>query len=722
MEPAMHGQRQDDALKAAHVAAEEDLHEDDSVHVIIDLTGSDSGSDSDNENGKNGSNCKNGKTDHGDHDDAGAKEADDETGVSEIGRDDLASTAPGVNFDTYFDWTAPASDAPSPRRPSTQSSSSSASAILFDSIERFYESPPSAVSTPPQSCRKRSRDEFCYSDGDENVLPAEDEVDVMAEVKETVIDEHANRKSDRDHGHDVIVIDDDEAEGDAGITRDASKNTIYTSEVYDGVFDDAFLDTMSLDDLLALVHQSNKAAEAAHAASIGTSASTPPSATVLTQNIALDPPVRYNLTYTRALVKRLESLEAIEVSVSHVMNAKGFPLLVTSQDEPMCMTPVKQPSLPVTSPILPPPRALRLHPHALDGAVSDGDHLLVHRREWDADRGGYKGTPRHSHRRTWISALDYYDGSAPKSKPVTGLPRGPVSCQWTRRLSSEEERLLESFRTRATRGAQAQYSDFVLSNSAAYTDQTMPDGRPLTLEEQMAKPYLSYHGITLTHDDVHVLRNDWLTDNNISFWEEYLENEVLPRYPQARISLLRPAFGLILMTTKIEAAREALPKFKDITHIFFPISDAALGDHMGSRRSDAGSHWSLLLISIVDGVAFHYDSLSSSNLRVARNVTARMAVLLGRPLRFRDIDDTPQQANGNDCGVFVCVLMRFLLVKRLLNAHAREKVSMSLGGKMIDAQGGRQEMLRIIENLRHEAVRRRSASPLKKNKEVPRIE
>ncbi|RAL63034.1 hypothetical protein DID88_004119 [Monilinia fructigena] len=42
------------------------------------------------------------------------------------------------------------------------------------------------------------------------------------------------------------------------------------------------------------------------------------------------------------------------------------------------------------------------------------------------------------------------------------------------------------------------------------------------------------------------------------------------------------------------------------------------------------------------------------------------------------------------------------------DANAREKVSMSMGGKVVDAAGGRKEMLRIIEGYRKEGERRRS--------------
>ncbi|CRK16666.1 hypothetical protein BN1723_017487, partial [Verticillium longisporum] len=84
-----------------------------------------------------------------------------------------------------------------------------------------------------------------------------------------------------------------------------------------------------------------------------------------------------------------------------------------------------------------------------------------------------------------------------------------------------------------------------------------------------------------------------------------------------------------------------------------------------------------------------------------------MSEILNRPLRFLNLEDCPQQENGSDCGVFVCILMRHLLVKRLLSANAREKVSMSMGNKMIDSHGGRKEMLKIIESFRKEGERRR---------------
>ncbi|KAK3192386.1 hypothetical protein K4F52_001599 [Lecanicillium sp. MT-2017a] len=233
------------------------------------------------------------------------------------------------------------------------------------------------------------------------------------------------------------------------------------------------------------------------------------------------------------------------------------------------------------------------------------------------------------------------------------------------------------------------------------------------------KPYLSYYDVLLTVDDVKSLKHDWLTDNNIAFWEEYLEHETLPRYPQARIVLLRPSMTFLLMRqTDMRQVRSALPDFNKVTHIFLPVND-----NRNVSDAEGGSHWSLLLVSVSDGIAFHYDSLGGANWAEANLATRKLAEIVGRPLRFINLDDSPQQENGSDCGVFVCLLMRHLLVKRLLSANAREKVSMSMAGKLVDSNGGRKEMLRIIENLRKEGERRRSrsASPYT-NKTPPRIE
>lgn len=216
--------------------------------------------------------------------------------------------------------------------------------------------------------------------------------------------------------------------------------------------------------------------------------------------------------------------------------------------------------------------------------------------------------------------------------------------------------------------------------------------------------YLSYHDVRLTREDVDTIKSDWLTDNAIAFWQEYLEHEKLALYPKAQIVLLRPSMSFLLQNTQEPLSlKSALPDFTQTTHVFLPINDCK-----NVAVAEGGSHWSLLLVSVIDGVAFHYDSLTPANLPEAKLVAHKISQLLGKPLKFINLEDSPQQQNGMDCGVYVCLQMQHLLINRLLKVHAQEKISMSMGGMEVDAYGGRKEMLKLIEVRRVEGERRRS--------------
>lgn len=163
---------------------------------------------------------------------------------------------------------------------------------------------------------------------------------------------------------------------------------------------------------------------------------------------------------------------------------------------------------------------------------------------------------------------------------------------------------------------------------------------------------------------------------------------------------------MILQTPDPRTLRDALPDFSRTTHVFFPINDCH-----NANEAEGGTHWSLLLVSIVDGIAFHYDSLPPGNRWEAYTVTMKFGQLLGRQIKFVHLEDSPVQENSSDCGVFVCLSMRHLLLKRLLKASSNEKVSMSLAGRKVDAAAGRKEILKIIEGFRKEGERRRSYVP-----------
>lgn len=188
----------------------------------------------------------------------------------------------------------------------------------------------------------------------------------------------------------------------------------------------------------------------------------------------------------------------------------------------------------------------------------------------------------------------------------------------------------------------------------------------------------------------------------------YLQREFLTEFKHSRIVLLQTGVAMILKDMRAEYIKVGvdLPDLTGVTHMFVPVND---GDQsQEDSRNTGGSHWSLVLVSLVDGVAFYYDSIAGTNLSEARRIIAKLATVLGMELKFIPLNDTPQQENGSDCGVYVCMFMEHLLLKRLLMVHTSEKVSMSMGDRYIDAREGRKKMLRVIEERRKEGERRRS--------------
>lgn len=168
-------------------------------------------------------------------------------------------------------------------------------------------------------------------------------------------------------------------------------------------------------------------------------------------------------------------------------------------------------------------------------------------------------------------------------------------------------------------------------------------------EARPEEHYLSYHDVCLTVEDIKCLKDDWLTDNNISFYEEYLEHENLSKYPSSHIFLLRPSIVyLILNTQDPRSIESALPPIRNATHIFLPIND-----NPNPEQAEGGSHWSLLVVGVKDRVAFHYDSLMDGNAYVAKEVTKKLEQLLECNLRYYTLPETPQQENSSDCGVHV---------------------------------------------------------------------
>lgn len=211
----------------------------------------------------------------------------------------------------------------------------------------------------------------------------------------------------------------------------------------------------------------------------------------------------------------------------------------------------------------------------------------------------------------------------------------------------------------------------------------------------------------------------------------FLEHEKMQGVKPGSVILLRPAMVFLLMnTSEPTTLRGVLPDCSSAKYVFLPIND-----NRNVEVAEGGSHWSLLVVDLSSpssslpsqsaGIAHHYDSLQAANRPEAITVTRKFATFLGRPLSFFDMD-TPDQNNGSDCGVFVCMEMRYLLLRRLLAATNKKSrpPSLNMSGLEIAASQGRKYMLNIIEEFRKEGERRRSGSLSPKtdrSKSPPRI-
>jgi hypothetical protein len=107
------------------------------------------------------------------------------------------------------------------------------------------------------------------------------------------------------------------------------------------------------------------------------------------------------------------------------------------------------------------------------------------------------------------------------------------------------------------------------------------------------------------------------------FWEAYLEHEHLAFYPHSHIVFLRPSITYLLPSPDPLSIRDDFPDFTNTTHIFLPIYN---------NQVFPRSHWSLLLISVLDGVTLHRDStpLGNSMLVDAQHATGTLSLPLGR--------------------------------------------------------------------------------------------
>lgn len=208
---------------------------------------------------------------------------------------------------------------------------------------------------------------------------------------------------------------------------------------------------------------------------------------------------------------------------------------------------------------------------------------------------------------------------------------------------------------------------------------------------------LSYHDYLLRSSDVSLLKkNEWLNDNIIGFYFEYLQQQ-FTKNDKKQLLFIGPS-----LTQLLKGVVEEVSQY----HIFFDPIDAKSYDFLFFPLNDCesieagGSHWSLLIFSRTEEMCYHFDSSCKMNSFVAR-VFAKKIIkyFLGKnETRYIEMD-CPQQNNGYDCGLFVLCLAD-VISKCVLRASKITDCDCSIVTKMVPQK--RNDLLKLIDDLKAE--------------------
>jgi len=208
------------------------------------------------------------------------------------------------------------------------------------------------------------------------------------------------------------------------------------------------------------------------------------------------------------------------------------------------------------------------------------------------------------------------------------------------------------------------------------------------------KIVLNYHNSLLRDSDVKILKqNEWLNDQVIGFWLEYLENDLFANSNKCEsISFVSPEVAQFL---KLSTGQDASIFIESLglmskSLVLLPINDSESPDVPG------GSHWSLLVYQASNKKFYHLDSSHQSNFSEAE----KTAFKLGLPLAERVISklNCTQQDNSWDCGIFTCCHAELIVTHYPNEIEGLPLLSMST------ARNQRTRMMKIITELSSRSV------------------
>jgi sentrin-specific protease 8 len=193
----------------------------------------------------------------------------------------------------------------------------------------------------------------------------------------------------------------------------------------------------------------------------------------------------------------------------------------------------------------------------------------------------------------------------------------------------------------------------------------------------------AYDGVRLSKKDIASVKSDILSEESMAFWQEHLDQNVLHGSP--KYVLLRPtASKHLLLDSEYAAVIVKSAVTAQTMHLFIPL------------RTRMNPHWSLLLVSVQDGMACHYDPQVPMNRSASERVTSKLSAILNKQFTYYSVQDVPQQNNPKDSGMLVTFYMQYLIAK-LQATHVSEKTNASILTKAVDVKLERKNLLKMID-------------------------
>lgn len=223
-----------------------------------------------------------------------------------------------------------------------------------------------------------------------------------------------------------------------------------------------------------------------------------------------------------------------------------------------------------------------------------------------------------------------------------------------------------------------------------------------------------YQSIALYKSDLdHILPEEWINDNNISFVYELITQMFLVKADNKfsyQIQLLYPSLVQLFLHIPVGNDFENILPIKELQKlkfIFIPVNYIDNYQQIDLEVANNGDHWVLCLLNLINNKLYVYNSmhdLDDENNELLKQLTKRLKLcksIIRNNLPIEIIQmKCDQQLNFNDCGVYV-LMITCCLIERLLYNTA---INLDISNIKFNALRGRLNMLELIYKLSRQLI------------------